>query len=123
MTNSEQAAGIKMRELVAGRGDDSFNRVRKGTGADGCPVVVAKTDAAAHEVIRDLQIIIVRTIEVGEIDGGRIRESKIANRIVFGEDDDRASTADLSLQRRRRGCRDKETRKRTQETGCRDIEF
>ena len=66
-----------------------------------------------------MQIIIVGTIEVGEIDLARIREGKVANRIVLGEDHGSASILNLSLHRRGRSGGNKEARKRAQETrGC-----
>ena len=42
LTNSEQATGIKMRQFVACRRDDAFDRVRKGTGAD-CPITAGES--------------------------------------------------------------------------------
>ena len=109
--------------MITCRGDDPLDRFGKTAGADRSPVVVPKTDAAAHEVIGDLQIIIVGTIEVREVDRGRIREREIADRIKLGESDHRASTADFSLHRRGGAGRDKERSERAQKAGCRDIKF
>src|SRR5262249_28460947 len=86
-------------------------------------VVISKTHTATHEVVGDLQIIVVRTIEVGEVDGGRIREREIANRIELGEGDDSASTTDLSLHRCGRSCRHEKRREGAQEACGSDIEL
>src|SRR5215510_11919422 len=123
LTSGKQAASVERSELVARRGDNPLDRFGKTAGADGSPVVVSKTDAAAHEVVGDLQIIVVRTIEVGEVDGRRIGEREIANRIELGEGDDSASSADLSLHRRGGGCRHEKRREGAQETCGSDVEL
>ena len=95
----------------------------KRTGADGSPVVIPKADAAAHKVIGDLQIIVVRTIEIGEVDRGRIGEGEVADRIKLGEGDHSASIPDLSLHRRGGSGRDEERGERAQEAGGGDVEL
>src|SRR5687767_832769 len=115
-TNGEQAAGVEGGELVARRGDDPLNGFGKTAGAYRSPVVVPKADAAAHEVIRDLQIVVVRTIEVWEVDDGWIREGKVTHRIELGEGNHRASRADLRLHRRGRSCRHEKRREGAQES-------
>ena len=72
LANCNQAAGVERGELIAGRGDDPLDRFGKTAGADGSPVVVPEADTAAHEVVGDLQIIVVRAIEVREVDGRRV---------------------------------------------------
>src|SRR6185503_16543185 len=59
LTCGEQAASVERGELVTRRGDNPLDGFRKAASADGSPVVVPKTDPAAHEVIGDLQIIVV----------------------------------------------------------------
>ena len=80
-----QAAGVQVRELVAGRRDEPLDRLGKRAGADGRPVVVAKAHAAPHEVIGDLQVILVGAIQVGQVDLGRIGEGQVADRIELGQ--------------------------------------
>ena len=70
-----------------------------------------------------MQIIIVRTIEVGKINGGRIGEGEIANRIMLGEHDHSPSILDLSLHRRGRSGGDKKGREGAQEACGGDIKF
>ncbi len=122
-THGEQAACVERSELVACCGDNPLDRFGKTAGADGSPVVVPKADAAAHEVIGDLQIVVVRTIEVWEVDDRRIREREVANRIELGEGDHRASRADFSLHRRRRGCRHEKRGERAQKSRGGDVEL
>src|SRR5687767_3066810 len=59
----EQSAGVEGGDLVARRGDDPLDGFSKTASADRSPVVVPKTDAAAHKVVRDFQVIVIRTIE------------------------------------------------------------
>ena len=119
----EQAAVVQRCELVAGRGDDPLDRIGKRTRANGRPVVVSKADAAAHKVIGDLQIIIVRTIQVGKVNRGRIGEGKVADRIKLGQDNHRAPIPDLCLHRRGGiGC-DEERSKGAQESRGGDVKL
>ena len=92
-----QAAGVQVRELVAGRGDQPLDRFGKRAGADGSPVVVPKTHAAPDEVVGDLQVIVIGTVQVGQVDLGRVGEGQVADGVDFGQHDHGASAADLRL--------------------------
>ena len=65
LTCSEKSAGIERFELFACGGNDAFDWFGETTGANGRPVVVTKTHSTADKVIRNLQVIVVRAIQVG----------------------------------------------------------
>ncbi len=123
LTRGEQPPSIQRFELLAGGRDDAFDRFGETACAHGRPVVVAKAHAPADKVVGDLQIVVVRAIQVGQIHFTRIREREVADRIVFGEDDRRASILDLGLHRRGSTGGNKERRERPQQTGGCDIEL
>ena len=95
----------------------------KRTRANGRPVVISKADTAAHKVIGDLQIIVVRTIQIGQVNGGRIGKGQVADRIKLGQDNHSASIADLRLHRRGGIGGNEERSKRAQEARGGDVKL
>ena len=123
LAHREQAAGVESRQFVAGGGNQPLHRFCKAAGTDRRPVVVAKAHSAPHKVVRDLQIIVVRAVQVGEVDRRRIWKGEIADRIVLGEHDGGASIPHLGLQRRGGGRRNKEAGEGPQEPRGGNVEF
>ncbi|MBV6465523.1 MAG: hypothetical protein PGMFKBFP_00802 [Anaerolineales bacterium] len=123
LADGEQASGVERGELVARRGDDAFDGFGERAGADGSPVVVPEADAAPHEVVGDLQVIVVGAVEVGQVNGGGIREGQVADRVELGQGDDGASVSHLRLHGRGRAGRDEETGEGAQEARSGDVEF
>ena len=118
-----QASGVERGELVAGRGDDALDGLGKTARPDRSPVVVPETNAAPNKVIRNLQIIVIRAVEVRQIDRRRIRKGQVADRIEFGEGDHGTSPTDLRLHRRGSVGRNEQRCKGAQQAGSGDIEL